>query len=659
MTNKLWIGLGGVAAAVAGTLVVGSPVASRAQAPVSQGQAVFEAHCKMCHDPAIDRAPGREQLGYMQQSQILEALNNGVMQPMAVGLSDADKRAVAAFLAPGGPAPAAGAQDAAAGSLGRRAPAVSGPVATTDLKCAMSPPPLAPGKSDWIGAGASPTAPRYQPNPEIKAADVPKLKLKWAFSVSQGNGQPTVMGNWMWVSGSGHVYGMDPKTGCVYWRADNITSRTTPIPVKSSISPSGWALIVSQRNKIVKALDAANGKEIWASEVLDSHRASGLTGSPTIYGDQIFQPISSGEEASSGAPNYACCSFRGSVVALDLKTGKKEWQTFPIREPMKPIRTNSAGTMLQGPAGAAIWSQPTIDAKRGVIYVATGDSYTEAHSAGTDAIMAINMKDGSVKWTTQVTETDNFIMNCTIAHPGPNCPTPLGPDYDFGSSPILVTAPNGKQVVLSGQKSGITYGMDPDTGKLLWKTRVGAGGALGGVEWGIASDGKALYAGSSDIVTLFDEYLRPQGKQTLFEKPEPSQSGLSAIDTATGKEIWRVPTPNDECTYHPANYPTHCFAANSAAPAVMPGVVFDGSTDGWFRAYDAKTGKIIWKFNTTGQKYDTVNGVKGQPGGGIDGNGPTIADGMVFVQSGFQGAAGYGGTGTASMVLLAFSVDGK
>jgi polyvinyl alcohol dehydrogenase (cytochrome) len=658
MTNKLWIGFGGVAAAVVGTLVVGLPVMSRAQPPVSQGQTIFESRCKACHDPAIDRAPGREQLGYMMQQQIVDALTNGVMQPMATGLSDADKRAVAEFLAPGGGQVVRNTGAAAAPAAGGRPPQ-PGPVATVDTVCTTTP-PIGPGKSDWIGAGAGLTAPRYQPNPGIKAADVSKLKLKWAFALTQGNGQPTVMGDWMWVSGSGHIYGMDPKTGCVHWRADNITSRTSPMPVKSSISPSGWALVVSQRNKVVKALDAATGKEIWASEVLDSHRASGLTGSPIVYGDQVFAPISSGEEASSGAPNYACCSFRGSVVALDLKTGKKQWQTFPIQEPMKPIRKTSAGSTLQGPAGAAIWSQPSVDAKRGVIYVATGDSYTEAHSAGTDAIMAINMKDGSIKWTNQVTETDNFIMNCTIAKPGPNCPTPLGPDYDFGATPILVTAPGGKQVVLSGQKSGITYGMDPDTGKVIWKTQVGAGGSLGGVEWGIASDGKALYAGSSDIVTLFDEYLRPLGKQTLFEKPEPSKAGLSAVNAATGKIIWHVPTPKDECTYKTTNYPAGvCFAGNSAAPAVMPGVVFAGSTDGWFRAYDTATGKVLWKFNSTGQTYDTINGVKGQRGGGIDGNGPTIADGMVFTSSGFQGAAGYGATGMGSNVLLAFSVDGK
>jgi polyvinyl alcohol dehydrogenase (cytochrome) len=657
MTNRTWLGLGVAAAAMAGTVIIASPLAALAQPPASLGQTVFDAHCKMCHDPAIDRAPGREQLGYMPQSQILDALNNGVMQPMAEGLSDADKRAVAAFLAPGA-APAGAGGQAGAPAAGRRV-AVAPPV-TTDTMCTTAAPPIGPGKSDWIGAGAALTTPRYQPNPEIKAADVPKLKLKWAMSVSQGNGQPTVMGAWMWVgSVTGHTYGMDPKTGCVYWRADNIASRSTPMPIKSAISPSGWALIVSQRNKIVKALDAATGKEIWASEVLDSHRASGLTGSPIVYGSQVFVPISSGEEASSGAPNYSCCSFRGSLVALDLTNGKKQWQTFPIQEPWKDLRKNTAGVMQRGPAGAAIWSQPTVDAKRGVIYVATGDSYTSEPTKGTDAIMALDMKTGAIKWSTQVTEKDNFIMFCTIAVPGPNCPTPLGPDYDFGSSPILVTASNGKQVVLSGQKSGITYGMDADTGKLLWKTRVGSGGSLGGVEWGIASDGKALYAGSSDIVTLMDEYLRPLGKQTLFEKPEPSAAGLSAVDAATGKTIWRVPTPKDDCTYHPAQYKDVCFAGNSAAPAVMPGVVFDGSTDGWFRAYDAKTGKIVWKFNTTGQTYSTVNGVKTQPGGGIDGNGPTIADGMVFVQSGFDGAAGYGSTGFGSNVLLAFSVDGQ
>jgi polyvinyl alcohol dehydrogenase (cytochrome) len=660
MNRKAWIAVAGLAAAVV-TSVSMAASGAMAQAPAApNGQALYEARCKACHEPALDRAPGREQLGYKTQAEIVTALTDGPMQPMAAGLSVADKQAIAAYLAPAGAAPSAqaGAKPAIQPPIGGRTPSRAAPV-LVDTVCVTNP-PIMPGKGDWIGAGAALNTPRYQPNSGIKASDVPKLKVKWAFSISQGNSQPAVVGDWLWIAGSGRLYALDTKTGCVRWRVDGTASRTTPMPVKSAISPSGWALIVSQRNKIVKAFDAATGKEIWASEVLETHRASGLTGSPIVAGDQVFVPVSSGEEATSGAPNYACCSFRGSLIALDLKTGKKQWQTFPINEPWLDIRKNAGGVTLRGPAGAAIWSQPSVDTKRGLVYIATGDSYTDAATKGTDAIMAIEMKTGKVRWSHQVTEDDNFIMGCTVEKPGTNCPTPLGPDYDFGATPILFTLASGKQVVLSGQKSGIAYGMDADTGKLLWKTQVSAGGALGGIEWGISADTKYLYASGSDIVTLFDEYGRPLGQPALNYKPDPAKPGLAAIDPATGKIAWRVATPKDTCTYTTSRFPKGvCMAGQSAAPAVMPGVVFSGSTDGWFRAYDTATGKIVWKFNATAQTYDTVNGVKGQMGGGFDGNGPTIAAGTVFTTSGFDGAANYGSTGFGSNVLLAFTVDGK
>ena len=159
-----------------------------------------------------------------------------------------------------------------------------------------------------------------------------------------------------------------------------------------------------------------------------------------------------------------------------------------------------------------------------------------------------------------------------------------------------------------------------------------AHGALGGIEWGISADTKALYAGSSDIVSIFDELMRPLGRNTLAVAPPKSRPGLAAIDPATGKVIWHTPTPKDECTYKhtsrrlPADT---CAAGNSGAPASMPGIVFAGSTDGWFRAYDSANGKVIWKFNSTGQTYATTNGVPAQPGGGIDGAGPTIAATLV------------------------------
>jgi polyvinyl alcohol dehydrogenase (cytochrome) len=210
-----------------------------------------------------------------------------------------------------------------------------------------------------------------------------------------------------------------------------------------------------------------------------------------------------------------------------------------------------------------------------------------------------------------------------------------------------MTLPGGKQVVVAGQKSGIVYGVNPDTGALIWKTIVGAGSALGGVEWGMGADDKQVYVPISDLVYLFNPATASKGK-----------AGIYALDPANGNIVWSAPAPNAPCVYAAdKGKPSRCAKAQPAAPAVIPGLVFEGGLDGWFRAYDSKTGKIVWEDSTTSRTYDTVNGIKGQPGGGIDGMGPTIAGGMVFITSGNNGAARVGSNGVN--VLLAYSVDGK
>lgn len=626
-----------VIAAMAATAGVMATPSFAQDAPSAQdGEAIFTARCKNCHEPAVDRAPTRTDLASRTHAQIIASMTTGVMTPMAAGLSESQKQSLAMFLSP---------QD-------------GGATAENDDMCKTTPPIMA-AAGDWPMAGHDISNSRYQPEPGISAADVPKLKVKWAFSIpGNGNAQPVVIGDWLWMLSRTKMYALDAKTGCTHYTVDGVSARNTPAVFESNLSPSGWMMVVGQSSKVVTAFDAETGKAIWSSDKLEDHRASGITGSPVVSGQQVFVPITSGEEAISQSPNYVCCSFRGSLVALDLATGKTQWKTPMITEPMQPIRKNAKGNDIQGPAGAAIWSTPTPDPVRGVVYVATGDSYTDAPTKGTDAIVAIDMKTGAVKWSNQVTQNDNFIMGCTGAKPGVNCPTPVGPDYDFGASPILFTLPSGKQVILSGQKSSIAYGMDADTGKLLWKYATGAGGALGGIEWGIAADDKALYAGNSDIVNMIDAYVRAKGLPGEFVEKQPeAKPGLTALNPANGRMIWHVTPPQAPCVLKKGRMPGACFNAMSAAPAVMPGVVFEGTVDGWFRAYGTAKGKLLWEDSTTSRTYATVNGVADQPGGGIDGNGPTIANGMVYVTSGHDGAGGVGGNGTN--VLLAYSVDGK
>jgi polyvinyl alcohol dehydrogenase (cytochrome) len=476
-----------------------------------------------------------------------------------------------------------------------------------------------------------------------------------------GGSLPTVVGDWLFVTNrGGKFYALDAKTGCVHWALEDAASRTTPMVIRSSISPSGWATFVGVGKRVVRAVDAQSGNEIWHSESLESHPAAGITGTPVVSGNQIFVPITSGEEPAAMQPGYACCSFRGSLVALNLQTGQKQWQTYMITEPLRPTRKNANGVQMQGPAGAPIWASPTVDAKRGLVYVVTGDSYTDVNTDGDDAIVALEMSTGKVRWKNQVTANDNFIMGCSGATKGANCPTPIGPDFDFGAAPILFKH-GSKQVLVAGQKSGMVYGIDPVDGRTLWKTSVGAGSALGGVEWGIAADKNYVFVPVSDIGELFSEMGIAAGSSAPPAYPSPGRPGLSALDPFTGKIIWNTPAPVAPCHYAGDRSKDFtkgaCVRAQSAAPSATPGIVFSGTLDGWFRAYDASSGKIVWEFSTTAQTYDTVNGNAAQPGGGIDGMGPAIAGGMVYTMSGFNGAARTGSNGIN--VLLAFSVDGK
>lgn len=639
-------GLGLAGLALAGF----SAVSAHAQPAAPDGEAIYKSRCAACHEQIGGRAPSRADLAQRPAGDIVEALTSGIMTNMAQGLSDADKQAVAAYLTAPEPSAAAGAPTArTARAANPEMPqvAVRGP-SVPDPMCASNPPIKAtPG--DWASMGVDDRASRFQRKPGLTAADLPKLKVKWSFAMP-GGGQPTVVGDWLFVTNrSGKFYALDAHTGCVRWHVDDLVSRTTPMVIKSPISPSGWATFVGQNDRIVRAFDAQTGKELWRSPRLEDHPISVLTGSPVVAGDKLLVPISSIEEAAAMSKAYSCCTFRGSLAALDLKTGKLLWKTSMIDEPHRVIRNKEGGGQVQGPAGAAIWAAPSLDRKRGLVYVVTGDSYTDIETVGPDAVVALEIATGKIRWRRQVTQKDNFVMGCGPQSASGNCPTPLGPDFDFGATPVLMTLKGGKQVLVAGQKSGLVYGLNPDTGSLLWKTAVGNGSALGGVEWGIGADDSKVYVPISDLGLLFSEG-RPGA--------QPPKPGLNALDPANGKILWTTPAPKAPCVYAAdKGKPSRCVRSQSAAPAVIPGIVFEGSLDGWFRAYEAATGKIVWEFSTTAQTYDTVNGVKGQPGGGIDGMGPTVANGMIFLTSGNNGAARVGSNGVN--VLLAFSVDGK
>ena len=339
-----------------------------------------------------------------------------------------------------------------------------------------------------VGAGDVANS-RYQPKPGFTTAGNPTPESQMGVSPIRApkNSEPLVFGDRLFVASmGGKVYSLDAGTGCVHWRFDwRGGARASMTIGKLASAPSGFALYLGDDRMFVHAFDAGSGKELWSVRV-DDHKVGRITGSPTLFGGLLYVPLSASEETQGNVSAYPCCTFIGTVVALDATSGKQVWKQSILNETSRPTRKNPAGTQMYGPAGGAIWSAPTIDAKRGLVFVATGDSYTEIDHPTSDAVVAMDLKTGKIRWVNQVLANDNF-MSGTINGPLGQ----RGPDFDFGSSPELVTTPGGKTLLITGNKSSIVYAMDPDTGKTVWQTpKLGSGGAGGGVEWG-GCDGRA------------------------------------------------------------------------------------------------------------------------------------------------------------------------
>jgi polyvinyl alcohol dehydrogenase (cytochrome) len=373
-----------------------------------------------------------------------------------------------------------------------------------------------------------------------------------------------------------------------------------------------------------------------------------ITGSPTLVGAMLFVPVSSRSEVLARDLSYRCCTFRGSVVALDALTGKLLWKSYTIAQEAKPGAINAAGFQLMGPSGAGIWSSPTYDAASQRLYVTTGDNYSDPPTDTSDAFLALSAGSGELAWSRQITPGD--AANNACFNPGKeNCPNANGPDLDFGSSAVLADLPKGKRILVAGQKSGVVTALDPDRGgEIVWQKRVGAGSRLGGVQWGVAADDSNVYVALSDVrfgaVKPETPGAQPYSPKISLLLDSEAGGGISALKLDTGEEVWRTPHPG--CSDVPG-----CSPAQSAAVTVIPGLVFSGGLDGHLRAYFADNGKIAWDADTKGD-YKTVNGVAAK-GGAIDGGGAVVVDGMVYVGSG----SGFIGT-IPGNVLLAYSLDG-
>jgi polyvinyl alcohol dehydrogenase (cytochrome) len=592
-----------------------------------EGATLYKQNCASCHDGGMDRAPSREALRAMTADQVLAAMETGPMISMASRRTAAERRILAEFLT--------------GKALGSKLETTPPREAMCPVSSANAAANLSAGPA-WIGWGANLANTRFEDaaSAGLTAAEVPRLKVKWAFGFpgdQSANAQPTIAGGRVFVgSAGGKVYSLSAATGCVYWYFDAGSTVRSAIAIHHT--GDSYTAFFGDARASVYALDAVSGKLLWKTKV-DDFPVAGITSSPVVYNGRLYLGVKSGEEAAGASPDYECCRFRGSVVALDAATGRVVWKTYTIPDPPRPTKKNKAGTQLWGPSGAPVWSSPAIDEKRHAIYVTTGDNYSEPTTRLSDAFVAMDLDTGKIVWSRQMTESDAYTAACRLPDKT-NCPAVNGPDFDFGSSPILVNLPNGKRALVAGQKSGIVHAIDPDQqGEVLWQVRVGKGGTMGGVQWGSAVDGDNIYVAVSDIGRIMLTF------STQTDADPKRGGGMFALRLSDGQRVWY--TPPAGCGTRP-----RCSPAQSAAVTAIPGVAFSGSVDGHLRAYSAVDGKVIWDFDTV-RTYQTVNHVEGR-GGSIDGPGPAIAGGMLFANSGYVTAGGMPGN-----VLLAFSVDGK
>jgi polyvinyl alcohol dehydrogenase (cytochrome) len=586
----------------------------------NETEALFQEACATCHGvEQSGKMPSRYAMSQLTPRAIVAALESGVMREQGQALSGVQRIELAEHLTGSTYRDELLPAAAFCGDGGFDAPDVD--------------------SIAWMGWGGrrGNTGLQTVEQAGFSADDVPDLELRWAFAfpgATQARTNATVAGDRIIVGDQfGGVYAIDADTGCTHWAFTADSGIRGSVLVGKDAKGRTLAWFVDFRTNTY-AVDTATGALAWRTRA-GQHIESSNTGSPALHDGRLFVPITSTEGAIAQDPERECCTSSGALAALDATTGEKLWYHRVVAQPSVETGKNRLGVTTFGPSGAPVWSSPTIDPARGVVYIGTGENYTRPATDSSDAILAIDMRTGARVWSFQALEDDAWNLACGTGREA-NCPENYGPDLDFGMSPVIVTREDGKEILVVGQKSGDVWALDPDNeGELLWTASIGKGSTAGGVHWGITTDGEKVYVPIGDRLSEIARDIKPD---------QPVSPGMYALDLMTGKVAWSQPAPTDTCFDREG-----CIAAFSAAPSMIPGVVFSGGLDGYIRAWSAKDGSIIWQFDTTGD-YETVNGVPGY-GGALDGPAPVIANGLLLVNSGY----GMFGQMPGNM-LLAFSV---
>lgn len=559
------------------------------------GRALFNHNCLTCHSGAVPKAPAVVWLEMLEPDVVLSAMRNGIMQQQAAKLTSKEQMYIAEYLA--------------RRKLDDYQPPAPPPACTGSLANFEGAPPAAVGwghdNSRFVPASVG----------GLDAGNVGELRLKWAFAYPgaiRARSQPTVGWNTVFVgSQTGMVYAFDLETGCAKWTYRAGAEVRTAIVADADSGRLYFGDILGR----VYALDAKTGKELW-KVTADDHPNATITGTPTLGGGLLAVPISSLEVTSAADPKYSCCTFRGAVVALDPQTGKQVWKTHTVpEEPVAQGRTKTGAEIL-GPSGAPVWNSPTYDAGRDRFYFGSGENYSSPADRNSDALFAVDGRTGRKVWQVQFTKNDAWNVGCMLGNE--NCPAEEGPDLDVAASPLLVPLGNGRDIIVVGQKSGVVHGVNPDNGEVLWQKRLGHGGTQGGVHFGLAREGRTVYVPITDLADTHDGRVYDASQ---------NGAGMHAVDAATGKVLW------DKLADNVCQGAMYCDPGISAAPTAIPGAVLAGHLDGRLRAYDSKSGKVLWSYDTKTPVH-TITG-KVAAGGSMSGPGPAVYKGHVVVNSGY------------------------
>ena len=593
-------------------------MAFAAETPLS-GQALYDTHCAACHNGRVAKAPPLSMLETFSPSSVLRAMNDGIMQSQAKSLSQLQRQVLAEFMT---------------GTRLADAAVDTAPHCQNSAIDLSQPPKL-------VGWGGDLSNSRFF-GPDMTSLSLPNmanLELAWAYAFpdsSRVRSQPAVAGDTVFVgSQTGDVVALDRSRGCIRW------TFTTVAEVRTGIVVSPWQASDGNAQPLVffgdlvgnvYAVDARTGALVWRDRP-DNHPSLTITAAPALHNGRLYVALSSLEVVAAADPTYECCTFRGGVAAYDIATGEKLWVGYAIDEEIRRVGENSLGTAQFAPSGAPVWGTPVIDPERGSLYLGTGESYSSPAGVTSDALLALSLEDGAIMWRRQVTQADAWNMSCETVD-RLNCPAENGPDYDFGAATILASDTGGRDVLVAGQKSGVVFGIAPDTGELLWQTKLGRGGIQGGVHFGMSIDREVLYVPMSDF------YGGPRWPGEPFP-------GMFAVNVLTGETLWFTENLNI------CDGREFCDPGLSAASSAINGGVIAGAMDGSLRAYDRGTGEVTWEFNTL-REFDTVSGVKASGGSFSGASGPVFDDDMMFITSGYGIYNHMSGN-----VLLAFKLKHK